>query len=527
MKKLPGSLMGSLGLFFTNIMSEKRLLSYFALFFILISNFVSAETLEEKQRMEKLVNFAAQITPSSRQLAWQEMELTTFIHYGLYPFHGRKGWDPSEEGPKMFNPTQMDVRQWARVCKDTGIKMVILTAKNHDGFCLWPSKFTDRSVKNSPWKDGKGDVVKELADACREMGLKFGVYLSPWDQSETSYGDSVLYNEFFKNQLTELLTNYGKISEVWFDGACGEGPNGKKQVYDWAGYYELIRRLQPNAIIANVGPDVRWVGTESGYGRETEWSVLALSEKDYIHIGTYPNEWKGTEYDLGSREKLKEAVRLTWWPAETCVSIRPNWMYYKDDDNKVKTVEHLLDIYYSSVGRNGVLLLNFPPDTRGLIHETDALRARQLRAVLDVTFKHDFALKAKTTSSHIRGDDPVYAPNKIVDGDKETYWSTDDGQTAATVEFDLGSAKTFNRAMLQEYIKLGQRVEEFVLEAWDGNNWKEFTRGTTIGYKRLLRFPDVTAQQVRLRINQSRLCPTISNFGLYKEPLLKDVISTQ
>ena len=409
--KLLVSLMGNISLFF-NLMSEKRFLSFFGCLCIFFSNFVSAESIEEQERLEKLVHLAAQVTPSPRQLAWQEMEFTAFIHYGLYPFHGRKGWDSGQEGCKIFNPTELDAYQWAKVCKDAGIKMIILTPKNHDGFCLWPSKFTERSVKNSPWKDGKGDVVKELADACREIDLKFGVYLSPWDQNESRYGDSVLYNEFFMNQLRELLTNYGEISEVWFDGACGEGPDGKKQVYNWARYYQLIRRLQPSAVIASVGPDVRWVGTESGYGRETEWSVIGLSEKDYTQIGTYPNEWKGMDYDLGSREKLKDAIRLAWWPAETCVSIRPSWMYYKDEDDKVKTVEHLLDIYYSSVGRNGVLLLNFPPDTRGLIHETDALRARQLRAVLDATFKHDFALKTETTASHnARSRSPVRPPH--------------------------------------------------------------------------------------------------------------------
>ena len=492
-----------------------------------MSSFISAASIEEQERMEKLVNLAAKVVPSPRQLAWQEMEFITFIHYGLYPFHGRPGWDSGQEGPKIFNPTELDAYQWAKVCKDAGVKMIMFTAKNHDGFCLWPSKFTERSVKNSPWKDGKGDVVKEIADACRKFDLKFGIYLSPWDQSDSRYGDSALYNEFFKNQLTELLTNYGEIYEVWFDGACGEGPNGKKQIYDWAGYYELIRQLQPNAVISSAGPDVRWVGTETGYSRETEWSVVALSEKDQTQIGANIGDWKGMDYDLGSREKLKDAVRLTWWPAETDVSIRPNWMYYKDDDDKVKTVEKLLDIYYSSVGRNGVFLLNFPPDTRGLIHETDALRARQFRAVLDATFKHDFALKAKANASDIRGDDPAYAPGRIVDGDKETYWSTDDGVTSATVEFDLGSAKTFNIAMLQEYIKVGQRIEEFVLEAWDGKNWKEFTSGTTIGYKRLLRFPDITARKVRLRIYQSRLCPTISNFGLFKQPPIKDVLSAK
>jgi alpha-L-fucosidase len=301
--------------------------------------------------------------------------------------------------------------------------------------------------------------------------------------------------------LRELLSNYGEITEVWFDGACGEGPNGKKQEYDWDGYYAGIRNLQPNAVIAICGPDVRGVGNENGVARETEWSVQPP-------------------------ELTTESVKsLRWHPAECDVSIRPGWFYHAQEDNKVASLDELLDIYHKSVGRNSVLLLNIPPDRRGLFHENDVRRLRELRKVLDATFKTDLARGAEAKASNVRQNSPQYSPGNIVDGDKNTYWTPDEGVNTATIDFDLGQNRKFNRAVLQEHIKTGQRVEEFSLAAWDGQNWKEFARGTTIGYKRILTFADISAQKIQLRIIKSRLSPTISNFSLFLAPPTREILA--
>ncbi len=439
---------------------------------------------------------AGRVVPTPQQLAWQEMEFIGFVHFTINTFTDRE-WGNGKEDPKLFNPTQFDARQWVRIFKQAGMKLLILTAKHHDGFCLWPSKYTEHSVKNSPWRGGKGDVVREVVDACREGGIKFGFYLSPWDRNHPGYGNSSVYNEHFKNQLRELLTGYGPITEVWFDGACGEGPNGKKQVYDWPGYYAVVRKHQPNALIAICGPDIRWVGNENGVARETEWSVQPA---------------KATQHP---------GKKLVWHPAECDVSIRPGWFYHANQDDKVKSLAHLLDIYYKSVGRNSVLLLNVPPDRRGLIHENDARRLGELRRVLDATFKENLATGKPAKASAVRGSDSTFGPDKAVDGDPKTYWTTDDGVTTASLEVDLGKRVTFNRSMVQEHIAIGQRVEQYVLEGWDGKAWKPIAKGTTIGHKKLDRFEDVTAARVRLRILKSRGHPTVREFGLFRAPPLK------
>ena len=332
------------------------------------------------------------------------------------------------------------------------------------------------------------------------------------------------YNEHFRNQLRELLTNYGEIAEVWFDGACGEGPNGKRQVYDWQSYYRLIRELQPSAVIAIMGPDVRWVGTESGYGRETEWSVVpdVLQNLDAIAAGSQQNPVDGafvpadlTADDLGSREKIARAKALIWYPAETDVSIRPGWFYHADQDDRVKTPEKLVDIYYSSVGRNSVLLLNIPPDKRGRIHANDVKSLQGMRKILDQTFASNLLSRAVVQASSER---PGHSGTSAVDNDNGTYWTPGEGVSSATLECVLPPSQVFDRALLQECIRVGQRVERFHLDAWDGTTWKTFAQGTTIGYKRLLRFPAVTAAKVRLVIDESRTSPTLSTFGLFKAP---------
>ncbi|MHC4176849.1 MAG: alpha-L-fucosidase [Planctomycetota bacterium] len=442
---------------------------------------------------------AAHVRPTPQQVAWQELEFTCFAHFTVNTFTDLE-WGTGKEDPQIFNPSDFDADQWASVCKQAGMKLLILTCKHHDGFCLWPCKYTEHSVKNSPWRGGKGDMVKEVSDACRRRGIKFGVYLSPWDRHEKTYGSDA-YNGFYKNQLRELLTDYGEITEVWWDGACGEGPNGKRQVYDWKGYIEVVRRLQPKALIFGQGPDVRWVGNESGLARESEWSVLPLKMGDR------------TERDLGHRKYLRGAERLAWYPAECDVSIRPGWFYHAGQDEKVKSLDHLLEIYYRSVGRNSVLLLNVPPDRRGRFHENDVARLRQLRAVLDETFKTNLAAGAKVAAADGRAG---FDPASVTDGDGDTYWTTKEGVIEASLVIDLGRAVTFDRAMVQEMISTGQRVERFKLEARVDGGWQEIAGATTIGYKRLLRFPEVTASTVRLTILDSRDCPTIREFGLFK-----------
>ncbi|RZK37532.1 MAG: alpha-L-fucosidase [Pedobacter sp.] len=465
---------------------------------------------------EDIIRKAANVKPSARQLRWQQLELTAFFHFGVNTFTNRE-WGDGKEDPKIFNPTKLDARQWVRTMKEAGFKQVILTAKHHDGFCLWPSKFTEHSVKNSPWKGGKGDVAREVAAACKEYKIGFGVYLSPWDRNHKDYGDSKIYNEYFVNQLTELLSNYGKVDEVWFDGANGTGPNGKKPVYDFANWYKLIRKLQPSATIAVMGPDVRWVGTESGYGRETEWSVLpadenmlkAIADNSQKDVAFVPAGDKMGE-DLGSRSKILNAKGLVWYPAETDVSIREGWFYHPEQDNKVKTPEKLMDIYFSSVGRNSVLLLNIPPDKYGLISESDIKTLKDWSFLRNELFAENLAKKAILKASN--GNNV----NSILDGSQNTYYVASPKDTTAIINFTFTKPVEFDVLSLQENIAIGQRVEKFVLEYKDGEDWKTITQGTTIGYKRLLRFKSVKAREVRLRILSSRLNPTITELGFYK-----------
>lgn len=461
--------------------------------------------------MSVIIQKAATLTPSPRQLRWQQLELTAFFHYGINTYTGRE-WGDGKEDPKLFDPIALDADQWIRTVKAAGIKQVIITAKHHDGFCLWPSDVTDHSVERSPWKNGKGDVVREVAEACRKHDIGFGVYLSPWDRNAPMYGTEA-YNDFFVAQLTELLTRYGKVDEVWFDGANGEGPNGKRQVYDFPRWYRLIRQLQPEAVIAIMGPDVRWVGTETGYGRETEWSVVPANNIDPAAVAA--GSQQGLELkpigdmmgsDLGSRDKLKNAKALVWYPAETDVSIRPGWFYHQKEDSQVKTAEKLNDIYFSSVGRNGVLLLNIPPDRRGLIHSSDSLRLAEWATLRSNIF--DTNLVARANSSVGRG-----ALRKLTDTDDATEINLSPGTGA--VEFRFKSPISFSVLSLQENIRHGQRVESFILEQWVQGSWKEVTRGTTVGYKRLLRFPMVTADRLRLRFPEGRGDLHLAGFGLY------------
>ena len=305
--------------------------------------------------------------PTARQIAYESMEFFCFIHFTVNTFTGRE-WGDGTEPESIFNPTELDAKQWAKTAAEGGMKGLILTCKHHDGFCLWPSKYTEHSIKNSPYKNGKGDIVRETMEACREYGLKFGVYLSPWDRNNEFYGKGKEYDDYYVNQLTELLTEYGDIFVVWLDGACGEGANGKVQKYDWQRYYQVVRKLQPNAVISISGPDIRWCGNEAGEVRPSEWSVVAADMKDPTLTAELSQQEDNEEFrerpldetqsDLGSRERLAKEERLAWYPAETDVSIRPGWFYHEEEDDKVRSFKNLKDIYLKSVGGNTTLLLN-------------------------------------------------------------------------------------------------------------------------------------------------------------------------
>lgn len=438
------------------------------------------------------------VTPSPQQVKWQQMEYYMFIHFGPNTFTDME-WGHGDEDPRVFNPTALDAGQWARIAKQAGMKGIIVTAKHHDGFCLWPSKFSEHTVRESSWKNGNGDVLKELSEACREYGLKMGVYLSPWDRNHPAYGTPE-YNGVFVNMLNEVLTGYGEMFEVWFDGANGEGPNGKKQVYDWDLFNGTVYKHQPDAVIfSDVGPGCRWIGNENGTAGETNWSMLNTA-------GFEPGA-KAPE-----RKALNEGEPdgKNWVPGEADVSIRPGWFYSPSTDNKVKSLEQLLDIYYSSVGRNANLLLNVPVNREGLIHPNDSARLMELRHVLDETFNTNLARDAKISG----------ASKKLTDNDFDTFWSP--GKTVSTASFtaELGEITEFDRLELQEYIPHGQRVSSFSVEIWDEElqDFRELDRQTTIGYKRILRFPAVKTSRVRVNILDSKPGPVLSGFALYKAP---------
>ena len=444
--------------------------------------------------LEQKVDMVSRLVPTPQQLEWQQMEFTAFLHFGMNTFTGNE-WGNGKDSPELFNPSELDCEQWVKALKDGGFKMALITAKHHDGFCLWPTATTEYSVKNSPWKDGKGDVVRELREACDKYGMKFGVYLSPWDRNAECYGDSPAYNKFFIEQLTELLSNYGEVHEVWFDGACGEGPNGKKQVYDWTAILAKIRELQPKAVTAIMGDDVRWVGNEGGMGRDTEWSATVMAPGSYTHKNAAMETLgiNNMSKDLGSRELIAKAQEAYWYPSEVDVSIRPGWFYHAEQDERVRSLANLVNIYYRSVGCNSVLLLNIPPDRRGLIHEIDVQRIKELSDYIAKTF----------------------AENQVAEGGK--LWQAKAGESK---EYDVNKGALVNTFLIQEDIAQGQRVEDFLVEVYNNGAWQYAADGTTIGYKRLLRFSDCQPEKIRVTIRGSRGVANIKNVGLYyAEPL--------
>jgi len=444
------------------------------------------------------------------------MEFYGFLHFTVNTFTDKE-WGYGDEAPTLFNPSDFDAQHIARIAKEAGMKGLILTAKHHDGFCLWPSKYTEHSVKNSPWKNGQGDVVREMSDACHAAGLRFGVYLSPWDRNHKDYGRPE-YLTYYRNQLRELLTQYGELFTVWFDGANGGdgyygGAREKRQIdnrtfYDWPNTWKIVRELQPLAsMFSDAGPDFRWVGNERGFAGDPCWATLDLTRPDR-HPG-------GTSEGLTSGERNGNA----WIPAECDVSIRPGWFYHASEDARVKTPAQLLDIYYKSVGRGACLNLNLPPDRRGRIHDNDIAALREFRRVLDSTFGKNLAHLARASANQVRGGESQYAPSNLVDGRRESYWSTDDGITTAEVTLHLERPATFNVIELREFLPLGQRIDAFVVDHQSDGKWVESAQGTSIGNRRLLRLKDpVSTDRVRLRITQAAATPAVSEFGLYLEP---------
>ena len=458
--------------------------------------------------------------PAPHQVAWQDMDMYAFIHFSINTYTGQE-WGFGNEPASLFNPTDLDCRQWARVCRQSGMRGIILTAKHHCGFCLWPSAYTEYSVKNAPWRGGKGDVVRELADACRREGLKFAVYLSPWDRNHPQYGRPE-YITYFRNQLRELLTQYGDIFEVWFDGANGGdgwygGANEMRRIddrtyYDWEETYRMIRQLQPQCAIwgdnANRA-DLRWIGNESGHAGLTNWSPMprgGRAGRDLLNAGT-------EDGDL-------------WCPGECDTSIRPGWFYHEAEDGRVKSVGQLMATYYKSVGRNSTLLLNFPVMPNGRISPIDSLRGLQFSRMVETVFRHDLARGAKVTASNVRANDKRYAPKHVTDGRPGTYWATDDSVTSASLTLRFPRPTRFNRFLAEEYIALGQRVRTFTLEALVDGRWlplkdelaEQGTGLTTIGHRRIVCFPTVEATALRFSVTSARACPLISRVGLFLAP---------
>ncbi|WP_222538964.1 alpha-L-fucosidase [Pedobacter polysacchareus] len=438
--------------------------------------------------------------PNKNQLAWQDMEYYMFIHFGPNTFTDKE-WGHGDEDPKVFNPTKLDARQWARTAKAAGMKAIIITAKHHDGFCLFPSKYSTHTVRESAWKNGKGDVLKELSAACKEYGLKFGVYLSPWDRNHPKYGTPE-YNQVFANTLKEVHTQYGPVFEQWFDGAKGE--KEKNQDYDFKLFNSIVRANNPQAVIfSDIGPDARWMGNERGVAGTTNWSTL---NTDGFGVGAAAPA--ASVLNTGNENGKY------WIPAEVDVSIRPGWFYSANTDDKVKTLKELVSIYETSIGRNGNLLLNVPVNREGLIHPNDSTRLMEFKRTIDASYKTNLARGKKVTVSNTRKGAQFTAAN-LTDGNPATYWATADQLKTAAITIDFGKATELNRLVLQEYIALGQRVKSFSVEYLDGDTYKKLDQQTTIGHKRILSFPRIKTTKIRVHILEANACPVLSEIAAY------------
>ncbi len=453
-----------------------------------------------------------EVVPSPEQVAYQRMELAGFIHFSVNTFTDRE-WGYGDESPELFNPSALDTDQWARVAAEIGMGELVLTAKHHDGFTLWPSATTRHSIAASPWKGGEGDLVREFVDAAHRHGLLVGLYVSPWDRNHPDYGGPA-YLEAYRAQLRELLTGYGPINEIWVDGANGgtgyyggareERRIDRRSYYHWPETMALIKGLQPNTLIfSDAGPDIRWIGNERGFAGETNWSTIDAGN---VVIGEADTEY----LNRGDPEGRD-------WVVPLCdTSIRPGWFYHPDQDDQVKSPQELVDLYYRSVGRNCVLLLNVPPDRRGRFHENDVLALREFRRILNETFARDLTADAMAAAEEVRQQNEKFSPKKVLDGNPDTYWTVDDDVRRATLTLSLSDTATFDRLLLQEPIRLGQRIAAFSVEFREGDEWRPLATGTTVGNKRLLRFPPVFADGIRIRIDAALGPPALSRVGLFK-----------
>jgi len=446
--------------------------------------------------------------PSAAQVAWQRLELTAFVHFGPNAFTGEE-WGSGKERPGIFNPAALDARQWVRAFKAAGMKGVIVTAKHHDGFCLWPSRDSTHTVAQSPWRGGTGDLLRELSEAARAEGLQFGVYLSPWDRNHPQYGTRG-YNDVFVRMLEDVLSNYGEIFEVWFDGANGEGPNGKRQVYDWPRFQEVVRRLQPNALIfSDGGPGVRWIGNERGEAPITNWAML---DRDRYLPGT----------PLSMDLPEGSAIGTHYVPGECDVSIRPGWFWRASENARVKSPRALLRLYEASVGRNCGLLLNVPPDDRGLIHDADVAALAGMRALVDRIYGRSLLPAAATASaSSVRGGG--FEAARVLDRDEDSYWAPVESAVRPSLTVDAGAPVTFDRVLLQEYLPAGQQVALFAIEAETAGRWQRIAAGTTVGHKRIVAVSPTTAQRVRVTIHSARGVPTLATMALHSSAAADDI----
>lgn len=463
-----------------------------------------------------------EIVPTERQLKHQQTEFYGFIHFTVNTFTDQE-WGDGTESPEVFNPQSLDARQWARTARDGEMKGLILTCKHHDGFCLWPSKYTGHTVAASPYRNGKGDVVKELSDACRDEGLAFGIYLSPWDRNCPVYGSGKEYDDYFVNQLEELLTGYGDIFAVWFDGACGEGPDGKRQVYDWERYYEVVRRLQPGACISVCGPDVRWCGNEAGDTRASEWSVVPARTADTEKIADKSQQADETAFrerriqaqdmDLGSREILKGEEDLIWYPAEVNTSIRPGWFYHPAEDDQVKLLKELIHIYEHSVGGNATFLLNIPPDRNGKVHPRDVRRLHELGEYIRNTYDKNLAEEAEITCKNAMEG---HGPENLTEDTYEACLRTSDGVTACDIVLEWKTAVKIRRVVLKENLLCSQRIESYEIQAWRDGTFCTVYRGTTVGYKHIAAVNELETTRLRVRILDTRVSLALAFLGIYE-----------
>ena len=470
-----------------------------------------------------------QVVPTKRQLDYQATEFYAFFHFGMNTYTNRE-WGDGTDDPCIFNPKELDADQWVSAAKSAGMKGVILTCKHHDGFCLWPTRYTKHSVASSPWKNGSGDVVREVSDACRRHGMKFGIYLSPWDRNQPCYGSGKGYDDYYLAQLTELLTGYGEIFSVWLDGACGEGPNGKKQVYDWSRYYTCVRKYQPGACICVCGPDIRWCGNEAGDVRKSEWSVVPARTALAESVQERSQQADDAEFrqrkitsdmeDLGSREALEGEKDLIWYPAEVNTSIRPGWFYHPEEDDRVKGLDELIHIYLGSAGGNATFLLNLPPMPDGRLHENDVKRLAEFGKWKEEAFSHNLMEQASVT---VRNEDPAYPFSNTHTDSLDTWYQPADPMAPVEAEITLPGKAALAYLVLKEAIQHSQRVEAFRLFAKGqvDEEWTPVYQGTVIGYKKIVPLCGRTAKAIKITFSDFRVLPLISFVGLYPEPVNK------